>query len=193
MTENEVLRSEPDTANPSLVQLLGLCPLLVPGSSLANAAALALAACLVLVAGNVISSLVGGRLRLELRIAVFLLAITGILAAIELAMSAWWPELHDMPGMFLPLVACYCLLLARPESFAAHRSPGIALRSGVATGLGFGLLLSALGAAREFPGDVLSPALLAPAAFIVPGILLALRNRRRAERPAVPDALEPPP
>ncbi len=86
-------------------------------------------------------------------------------------------------------------MLARAESFASRQPLGLALLDGAAMGLGFGLVLLALGAVRELLGHGLLIALLPPGAFILLGLMLALRNWRiqakaapsPATRPAVAD------
>ncbi len=184
MTAADILRNGLDRSNPGLVQLLGLCPLLAVSTSLENALGLALATFAVLLTSNAIASLVGRWLLPEVRIAVFVLAIAGAVTSVQLAIAAWWPELHDALGIFLPLIVTNCLVLARAESFASRQSLGPALLDGAAMGLGFGLVLVALGAVREFLGHGLLLALLPPGAFILLGLMLALRNWRIQARAA---------
>ena len=185
MTPLQVLRNGLGRSNPGLVQLLGLCPLLAVSTSVSSALGLALATLAVLVTSNVIAALVGRWLLPEIRLAVFVLAIAGAVTAVQIAMAAWWPDLHDALGIFLPLIVTNCLVLARAEAFASRQPLGLALIDGIAMGLGFGLVLLALGAAREFLGRALLLALLPPGAFILLGLMLALRNWRvQAKRAA---------
>jgi electron transport complex protein RnfE len=206
MQSREILRNGLDTQNPAFVQLLGLCPLLAVTTSVGSALGLAVATLVVLVASNLIASLVGRWLLPEVRLAVFVLTIAGAVTAVELALAAWWPGLHDALGIFLPLIVTNCLVLARAEAFASRQPTGKALLDGVAMGAGFGLVLLALGSARELLGrgsvgadlgllagsanaghglQVFAPehglllALLPPGAFIVLGLMLAVRNWRR--------------
>ncbi len=190
MTAADILRNGLDRSNPGLVQLLGLCPLLAVSTSVDNALGLALATCAVLLTSNAIASLVGRWLLPEVRIAVFVLAIAGAVTSVQLAIAAWWPELHDALGIFLPLIVTNCLVLARAESFASRHPLGLALLDGAAMGLGFGLVLVTLGALREFLGHGLLLALLPPGAFILLGLMLALRNWRIQVRAAHSSAAE---
>ena len=209
MQTSAILRNGLDTQNPAFVQLLGLCPLLAVSTSVGSALGLGLATLAVLVASNLISSVVGRWLLPEVRLAVFVLTIAGAVTAVELALAAWWPGLHDALGIFLPLIVTNCLVLARAESFASRQPAGKAVLDGIAMGLGFGLVLLALGATRELlghgslgsglglltglatagPGLQLLPAghglllaLLPPGAFILLGLMLAARNWRRQSR-----------
>jgi electron transport complex protein RnfE len=185
MTPLQVLRNGLGRSNPGLVQLLGLCPLLAVSTTVSSALGLALATLAVLVTSNAIAALVGRWLLPEVRLAVFVLAIAGAVTAVQIAMAAWWPDLHDALGIFLPLIVTNCLVLARAEAFASRQPLGLALIDGIAMGLGFGLVLVVLGAAREFLGHAVLLALLPPGAFILLGLMLALHNWRvQAKRAA---------
>jgi Na+-translocating ferredoxin:NAD+ oxidoreductase subunit E len=195
--------------NPGLVQLLGLCPLLAVSTSVGTGLGLGLATLAVLTASNVAASVVGRHLTPEVRIAVFVLLIASLVTAVELALAARLPGLHASLGIFLPLIVTNCLLLARAEAFASRRPPAEALLDGVAMGAGFLLVLVALGSIRELLGRgslgadlhlLLGTAsqtrgwrlfgeehgfllaLLPPGAFVLLGLMLAVRQALRARR-----------
>lgn len=209
MDAARILRNGIVDQNPGLVQLLGLCPLLAVSTSVASALGLGLATIAVLATSNFIAAASGRWLLPEVRLAVFVLAIAGAVTAVEISMAAWWPGLHESLGIFLPLIVTNCLVLARAESFASRTSIARGLLDGLAMGVGFLLVLLALGASRELLGhgslgaDLglllgeaghggglrlfdeshgLLLALLPPGAFILLGLMLALRNvlRRNA-------------
>lgn len=211
MDARGILRNGLIDANPGLVQLLGLCPLLAVSTSVGSALGLGLATILVLVASNAFAALAGPYLPREVRLAVFVVTIAAAVTAVELSMAAWWPALHATLGIFLPLIVTNCLVLARAESFASRTPLGGALLDGLAMGLGFLLVLLALGASRELLGhgslgadlhllfgerfaDVgwqvvpqghgLLIALLPPGAFVLLGLMLALGNAcKKGRRP----------
>lgn len=203
MDAARILRNGIVDQNPGLVQLLGLCPLLAVSTSVASALGLGLATIAVLVTSNLIAAASGRWLLPEVRLAVFVLAIAGAVTSVEISMAAWWPGLHESLGIFLPLIVTNCLVLARAESFASRNSIARGLLDGLAMGIGFLLVLLVLGASRELLGhgslgaDLgllvgeaghgaglrlfeerhgLLLALLPPGAFILLGLLLALRN-----------------
>jgi electron transport complex protein RnfE len=223
MTPREIVRAGLSDQNPGLVQMLGLCPLLAVSTSLGNGLGLGLATLAVLVASNFAASLVGRFLPAEVRIAVFVLLIASLVTAVELALAAWLPGLHAALGIFLPLIVTNCLLLARAEAFASQQPVHHAVLDGLAMGAGFLLVLVVLGGVREalghgsLGGDLhvllgtgsrplgwhlfderhgLVLALLPPGAFILLGLMLALRQAWRQRKPAaartVPSPAEPP-
>jgi electron transport complex protein RnfE len=139
--------------NPGLVQLLGLCPLLAVTTSVVNGLGLGLATTLTLVFSNVTVSLIRRIVRPEVRIPVFVLVIASIVTVIELAMNAWLHELYKILGIFIPLIVTNCAIIGRAESFASRNSVDRALLDGLAMGIGFTLILVALGGMRELIGQ----------------------------------------
>lgn len=189
--------------NLGLVQLLGLCPLLAVSNTLINALGLGLATTLTLVVSNTIVSLIRHLVRPEVRIPVFVLVIASAVTAIELAMNAYFHELYNVLGIFIPLIVTNCGIIGRAEAFASKNSPLKAFLDGLAIGLGFTLVLVTLGAARELIGagtlaaqaqlmfgeaargltvTVIEDyrgfllAVLPPGAFLGLGLLIALKN-----------------
>jgi len=218
MDARGILRQGLVERNPGFVQLLGLCPLLAVSTSVANALGLGLATLAVLVASNAIAAVAGPRVPREVRLAVFVVVIAAAVTSVELAMAAWWPGLHAALGIFLPLIVTNCLVLARAESFASREPLPRALLDGLAMGLGFLLVLLALGASRELLGrgslgadlhllpgaghagtgwrlfpeaDGWLLALLPPGAFILLGLMLALGNARANARRSAASAADP--
>jgi electron transport complex protein RnfE len=139
--------------NPGLVQLLGLCPLLAVTTTVINGLGLGLATTLTLVASNVIVSLIRKLVRPEVRIPVFVLVIASIVTVIELAMNAWLHDLYLILGIFIPLIVTNCAIIGRAESFASRHTVDRALLDGLAMGIGFTLVLVALGGLRELIGQ----------------------------------------
>ncbi|MEW6648381.1 MAG: electron transport complex subunit E [Pseudomonadota bacterium] len=199
--------------NVAFVQILGLCPLLAVTSSVVNGLGLGLATLLTLVLSNVTVSAIRNLIRPDIRIPVFVMLIASIVTAIELAMHAWFHELHGILGIFIPLIVTNCSILGRAEAFASKNNIGRSFVDGLTMGLGFAAALVLLGAMREllgagtlfdqahlmfgeaarafrltvfedYKGFLL--AILPPGAFIGLGLLIALKNvidQRRAAAP----------
>ncbi|WP_017937842.1 electron transport complex subunit E [Zestomonas thermotolerans] len=207
--------------NPGLVQLLGLCPLLGTSNSVVNALGLGLATILVLTCSNAAVSLIRRSVPDSVRLPVFVMLIAGLTTCIELLMHAWTYELYQILGIFIPLITTNCVILGRAEAFAAKHGVLHASFDGLMMGSGFALVLVALGALREllgtgtlfanmqllfgpaaaawqlelFPQDHgLLLAILPPGAFLVLGLLIALKNQidaRLAARSAQPTVSTP--
>ena len=139
--------------NPALVQLLGLCPLLAVTATAVNGLGLGLATLLTLVASNVIVSLIRHLVRPEVRIPVFVLVIASVVTVIELSMNAYFHELYNILGIFIPLIVTNCSIIGRAEAFASKHRPGQAFVDGFTMGLGFTIVLVLLGGLREVLGQ----------------------------------------
>ncbi|WP_313338861.1 electron transport complex subunit E [Stutzerimonas nitrititolerans] len=207
--------------NPALVQLLGLCPLLGVSNSSVNALGLGLATALVLACSNLCVSLVRGVVNTAVRLPAFVMIIAALTTCIELLMQAYTYELYQILGIFIPLITTNCVILGRADGFAAKHKPLIASFDGFIMGMGFALVLLVLGSLRELFGTgtlfanmhlLFGPvaadwqitvfsdykgfllAILPPGAFIVLGLLIALKNRidlhlaerAKAQQPEVP-------
>jgi electron transport complex protein RnfE len=189
--------------NPALVQILGLCPLLAVTNTVVNAIGLGLATAITMMLSNLTVSLIRDFVRPEIRIPVFVLVIASIVTTIELVMNAYFHELYNVLGIFIPLIVTNCNIIARCEAFASKNAPLPALFDGLMMGLGFMAVLVVLGAMREVLGQgtllanahlmfgeaardlTLSVidhyrgfllAILPPGAFIGLGLLIAVKN-----------------
>ena len=138
--------------NPAFVQLLGLCPLLAVSNTVINGLGLGLATTLTLVASNVMVSMIRHWVRPEIRIPAFVLIIASTVTIIELSMNAWFHELYNILGIFIPLIVTNCAIIARAEAFASKNTVPSSFIDGLFMGLGFTAVLVTLGAMREVIG-----------------------------------------
>jgi len=138
--------------NPAFVQLLGLCPLLAVSNTVINGLGLGLATTLTLVASNVMVSMIRHWVRPEIRIPAFVLIIASTVTIIELSMNAWFHELYNILGIFIPLIVTNCAIIARAEAFASRNTVPSSFIDGLFMGLGFTAVLVTLGAMREVIG-----------------------------------------
>lgn len=207
--------------NQAMVALLGLCPLLAVSNTLINGLGLGLATILVLVLSNGTISFIRNWVRQEIRLPVYVLVIASFVTAVELAMNAWFHDLHKILGIFIPLIVTNCAIVGRAEAFASRNPVPQSIVDGLSMGVGFALALMTLGGLREFigQGTVLSGihlmfgeaskslsfsmgdefqglilAILPPGAFFGLGLLIALKqviDKRNARRAAVSKAEVP--
>lgn len=138
--------------NPGLVQLLGLCPLLAVTSTFVNGFGLGVATIVVLTCSNILVSATRRWLRAEIRIPTYVLIIASLVTCMELLVEAYFPALDRSLGIFIPLIVTNCAILARAEAFASKNPVLPSMIDGFGMGLGFGLLLCAIGAFRELVG-----------------------------------------
>ncbi|ABD81665.1 electron transport complex subunit E [Saccharophagus degradans] len=195
--------------NPALVQLLGLCPLLAVTGSVVNALGLGLATLLVLIGSNVAVSLIRNAVSDAVRLPAFVMIIAAFTTCTELVMQAFTFELYQILGIFIPLIVTNCSILGRADAFASKNKVLPSAVDGFMMGMGFLLVLLVIGAVREIIGngtlfenmhllfgeaarnwrlDLFGEgykgflvAVLPPGAFLVTGLLIAVKNMVDAE------------
>ena len=138
--------------NPVLVQLLGMCPTLAVTTTVANAIGMGLAATAVLICSNLFISLLRKFIPKQVRIAAYIVIISGFVTAVELLMRAYFYELYQSLGLFIPLIVVNCIILARAEAFASKNKPLPSVIDGLSMGLGFTFALVLLAFVRELLG-----------------------------------------
>ena len=192
---NKILKQFKEAAilnNPTFIQVLGMCPTLATTTSAKNALGMGLAATAVLILSNVIISLLRKIIPNQVRIASYIVIISGAVTAIELLMKAYLVDLYDSLGIFIPLIVVNCIILARAEAFASKNTVFSSFIDGVATGLGFTGALLILGCIRELlgAGSIFGIAILpeafhatifimAPGAFLTLGAVIAAVQKIR--------------
>ncbi len=202
--------------NPALVQLLGLCPLLAVTGSIVNALGLGLATMLVLIGSNIAVSLIRNAVSDAVRLPAFVMIIAAFTTCTELLMQAFTYELYQILGIFIPLIVTNCAILGRADAFASKNRVLPSALDGFMMGLGFMWVLLAIGAIRELIGagtlfdnmhllfgesaknwtlNVFGEnykgflvAVLPPGAFLVAGLLIAIKNLFDARAKRLRDA-----
>ena len=173
--------------NPTFVQVLGMCPTLATTTSVVNALGMGLATTAVLACSNLFISLLRKFIPKQVRIAAFIVIISGFVTAVEMLMKAFLPELNEALGVFIALIVVNCIILARAEAFASKNKPLPSFIDGIGMGLGFTMALSILAFVRELIGGgsvfgfkfIPQPAqlfIMPAGAFITLGCLIALVN-----------------
>lgn len=187
--------------NTSIVQILGLCPLLATTTNAVNGIMLSLATIIVMAMSGVAIASLRNLIPHEIRIPVFILIVAALVTVVDLLFNANLHELYLVLGIFIPLIVTNCIVLARVEAFAAKNPPLQSTFDGVFMGVGMLWTLALLGAMRELLGngtilggiDMVFPslhpiqllpesypgfllALLPPGAFILLGCMIAWKN-----------------
>ena len=174
--------------NPIFAQFLGMCSTLAVSTSVINGIGMGLSTTVVLVASNILISLIRNLIPNKIRIAAYIIIIAGCVTAVEMVLNAFAPAISKSLGIFIPLIVVNCIILGRAESFASKNGVAKSALDGLGMGLGFTLALVTLGSVREILGngtilgiqlfgEGFQPAtilILPPGAFIMLGIILAI-------------------
>jgi electron transport complex protein RnfA len=162
-----------------LTKFLGLCPFMGVSRNLDSAYGLALATAFVLTLSAAISYLVYTYLLMPLglgylRTLAFILVIAALVQFTEAAMRKLAPLLHQVLGLFLPLITTNCAVLgvALLNLQGEHDLLGSIL-FGFGAAAGFGLALVLFAALRERSEHAPAPAAFrgAPLALLTAGLM----------------------
>lgn len=176
--------------NPILVQLLGMCSVLAISTTATNAIGMGAAVTVVLIFSNILISLLRKLIPDEIRIAAFIVIISGFVTMVELIIKAYLPALDKSLGVFIPLIVVNCIILARAEAFASKNPVLPSALDGLFMGIGYTAALLVLSMIRELVGYGsffgiplfgenfvgVQMFVLPSGAFILLGILLAVFN-----------------
>ena len=138
--------------NPSLRQMLGLCPTLAVTTAVTNGIGMGLATTFVLVCSGVVVSLLRKVIPSSVRIPAFITVIASFVTLVMMIVKAYLPALDDALGIYLPLIVVNCIVLGRAEMFASKHGPGASAIDGLGMGLGFTISLVCMSAVRELLG-----------------------------------------
>ncbi len=138
-----------------LTKFLGLCPFLGASSRMETAAGMSLATTFVLTLASGLSHLVNHWLLIPagveyLRLLAFIMIIAGAVQLTELIIRRSSPLLHQVLGIFLPLITTNCAVLGI-ALLNAQQSETLAqaLAYGLGGGLGFSLVITLFAGLRE--------------------------------------------
>lgn len=139
--------------NPVLVQLLGLCSVLAVSTTMTNALGMGAAATIVLICSNLLISLLRRFIPEQVRIAAYIVVISGFVTAVQLLIKAYFPAIDKSLGIFIPLIVVNCIVLARAEAFASKNGPRASVLDGLFMGLGYTAALFCVAFIRELFGS----------------------------------------
>jgi len=176
--------------NPTFRLVLGMCPTLAVTTLAVNGLGMGLSTAAVLVASNLVISLLRKLIPDKIRISAYIIIIATFVTMVDMLLNAYQPELHSQLGIFIPLIVVNCIILGRAEAFASKNPVVSSVADGLGMGLGFTLALTILASLRElvasgtlFGANILGAAYQPfkvfaspPGAFIALGLLMALMN-----------------
>lgn len=139
--------------NQGVFALLGLCPLLAVSNTTINALGMGIATLCVLLMSNTLTSISRFGISHVLRIPIFVTIIAGSVTIIDLSLNAWWHDLHQSLGIFVPLIVTNCIILARADGYASKNSVDYSIVDALGMGMGFLIVIVILGMVRELIGQ----------------------------------------
>ena len=135
--------------NPIYRQLLGMCPTLAVTATLAGAVTMAAATAYVLISASVVVALLRKRLKGHLRILVFTLTIATFVTIVDRFLQAYFFEMSNLLGPYVPLIIVNCIIICRCEVCASRQRLPVAIADAVGQAIGFRVGLTSIAVVRE--------------------------------------------
>jgi len=181
--------------NPINLQMLGICSALAVTVQMKTAFVMALSMTFVVSSSSFIISLLRHHIPKNIRIIVELSIISTFVILTDEFLRAFLYDISKQLSVFVGLIITNCIVMGRAEAFALSNPPHHAFIDGLGNGIGYGSVLvlvsfirELLGSGKVFGIQVIPEAayamgyedagfmLLAPAAFIVIGLLVWLQK-----------------
>jgi Na+-transporting NADH:ubiquinone oxidoreductase subunit D len=138
--------------NPIIVQILGICSALAITSKLAPSVTMSIALTAVVACSNAAISAIRHHIPNNIRIIVQMTIIASLVIVVDQVLRAYAPEISKQLSVFVGLIITNCIVLGRAEGFAMKNPVWPSFLDGIGQGLGYSLILIALGATRELFG-----------------------------------------
>lgn len=139
--------------NPVLIQAAGLCAIVAVATTLKTAVLLAAAFFPVLIITQVFACLALKKVPRWIRVAIYLLIGTAIIAGIIYAIDTFMPEISLGAGIYLALTAANSIIALHCVKLAVKTDLRHAFFDSVATALGYAAVIIPVGALREMIGS----------------------------------------
>ena len=191
-----VLKDPLSDNNPITIQVLGICSALAVTTQVKPSLVMGIAVIFVLVFSNLIISLMRNLIPNNVRIIVQMTVVASLVVVVDQVLKAYAYDVSRQLSVFVALIITNCIIMGRLEAFAMTNKPWPSVLDALGNGLGYALVILAVGFCRELFGSgkvfgvqVIPHALynagyvdnglmvLAPGAFILMGLLIWAQRR----------------
>lgn len=149
----EVLLQPIFSNNPIALQILGICSALAVTTNLNTTMVMCLAVTVVTGLSNFFISLVRNHIPTNIRIIVQMTIIASLVIVVDQCLQAFAYEISKQLSVFVGLIITNCIVMGRAEAFAMKNPPIPSLMDGIGNGLGYSVVLLAVGFVRELFGS----------------------------------------
>jgi len=177
--------------NPIALQVLGICSALAVTTKLETTFTMCLAVIFVITFSNVSISLIRNHIPSSIRMIVQMTVIASLVILVDQFLKAYAYDTSKQLSVFVGLIITNCIIMGRAEAYAMTNPPKMSILDGIGNGLGYSVILLAVGVIRELFGSgklfgvtVVTAEffknglmVLSPSAFFLIGLLIwALRS-----------------
>lgn len=138
--------------NPITVQVLGICSALAVTSSVMNSLVMGIGVTLVASLANLTISSLRNYIPNRIRMIVQLVVIAWLVTLVSIFLQAFLYDTYKELSVFVGLIITNCIVMGRLEAYAMANKPWPSFLDGFGNGLGYTVILLAIGAIREIFG-----------------------------------------
>lgn len=138
--------------NPVLIQVIGICSTLAVTNLCMNSLVMGLALAFVTGCSSFLISLLRKVTPKHIRMMVQVFIIAFFVIIVDIFLKAYMPEMSKTLGPYVGLIITNCIIMGRAEAFAISNDPVSSFVDGVASGLGYTVVLVLIALIRELLG-----------------------------------------
>jgi Na+-transporting NADH:ubiquinone oxidoreductase subunit D len=138
--------------NPIALQVLGVCSALAVTSSMSVTVVMCIALTTVTAFSNLFISVIRNHVPGSIRIIVQMIIIASLVIVVDQILKAVAYDISKSLSVFVGLIITNCIVMGRAEAFAMKNPPVESFIDGIGNGLGYSVVLLAVGFVRELFG-----------------------------------------
>ncbi|MBU5426343.1 NADH:ubiquinone reductase (Na(+)-transporting) subunit D [Tissierella pigra] len=138
--------------NPVLVQIIGICSALAVTNLMLNSLIMGVGLIFVTALSSFTVSILRNYTPKHIRMMVQVLIIAAYVIIVDIFLKAYMPEMSKALGPYVGLIITNCIIMGRAEAYAQKNPPIPSFLDGVASGLGYTLVLLVIAFIRELLG-----------------------------------------
>ena len=139
--------------NPIALQVLGICSALAVTTKLTTTATMCVAVIFVIVLSNLSISLIRHHIPSSIRMIVQMTIIASLVIVVDQLLKAFAYETSQQLSVFVGLIITNCIIMGRAEAYAMNHGPVLSMLDGLGNGIGYSVVLLAVGTVRELFGS----------------------------------------
>lgn len=177
--------------NPIIRQIIGICSALAVTNLMKNSLVMGIGLTFVTALSSFTVSTLRKYTPNHIRMMVQVLIISAYVIMVDIFLKAYMPEMSKTLGPYVGLIITNCIIMGRAEAFAQQNGPIASFFDGIASGLGYTLVLLMIAFIRELLGfgsvfgvqilgDWWTPwtlMIMPPGAFFILAIIIWLARR----------------
>jgi Na+-transporting NADH:ubiquinone oxidoreductase subunit D len=150
--ERKLISDPLNDNNPITVQVLGICSALAVTSLVYPSVVMAVAVVFVTAFSSLFTSLLRNYIPKQVRMIVQLVIIASLVTVVEFALRYLNYPVYKQLSVYIGLIITNCIVMGRLEAFSMANKPWRSFLDGIGNGLGYGVILIAVGVVRELFG-----------------------------------------